>query len=76
MELVDENEGYYDEEVVDFLSGESLPEFTLSTQSTANKAASSANSRARLYEDKSETEENALDSSVKDHVRKGAELEI
>lgn len=76
MELVDENEGYYDEEVVDFLSGESLPEFTLSTKSTTNKAASSANSRARLYEDKSETEENALDSSVKDHVRKGAELEI
>ncbi len=31
MELVDENEGYYDEEVVDFLDGEVLPEFSLST---------------------------------------------
>ena len=31
MELVDENEGYYDEEVVDFLDGEELPEFSLST---------------------------------------------
>jgi hypothetical protein len=31
MELVDENEGYYDEEVVDFLSGETLPEFSLSS---------------------------------------------
>jgi hypothetical protein len=30
MELVDENEGYYDEEVVDFLDGETLPEFSLS----------------------------------------------
>ena len=31
MELVDENEGYYDEEVVDFLDGDVLPEFRLST---------------------------------------------
>lgn len=34
MELVDENEGYYDEEidsntVVDFLAGEELPTFSL-----------------------------------------------
>ena len=29
--MVDENEGYYDEEVVDFLDGEVLPEFSLST---------------------------------------------
>lgn len=33
MELVDENEGYYDEEaedeIVDFLGGEALPEFQL-----------------------------------------------
>ena len=37
MELVDENEGYYDEEndnggVVDFLSGEELPTFSFGQQ--------------------------------------------
>ena len=49
MELVDENEGYYDEEVVDFLDGEVLPEFSLSTQ--AVPPLSTANIRARLYDD-------------------------
>jgi hypothetical protein len=38
MELVDENEGYYDEEdganeVVDFLAGESLPTFSFKPKS-------------------------------------------
>ena len=49
MELVDENEGYYDEEVVDFLDGEVLPEFSLSTQ--AVPPLNTANIRARIYHD-------------------------
>ncbi len=49
MELVDENEGYYDEEVVDFLDGEVLPQFSLSTQNVP--PLNTANIRARLYDD-------------------------
>ena len=49
MELVDENEGYYDEEVVDFLDGETLPEFSLSAQTVPPQNSTSV--RARLYDD-------------------------
>jgi hypothetical protein len=54
MELVDENEGYYDEEdcaneVVDFLAGESLPKFSL--KPTSLKNSSQNNDRTKFYAD-------------------------
>ncbi len=62
MELVDENEGYYDEEVVDFLSGEALPEFSLSSQPLAVQ--SSASTRARLYDEQIGLEEQPSATSL------------
>ena len=49
MELVDENEGYYDEEdeeVVDFLKGEQIPTFSLNQAVTQD---SQSNQRAKMY---------------------------
>lgn len=62
MELVDENEGYYDEEdetgaVVDFLAGEELPTFSLKPQALEN----TKNDRAKFYKEAEEP----CDSSAK-----------
>ena len=72
MELVDENEGYYDEEVVDFLDGEVLPEFSLSTQ--AVPPLSTANIRARLYDDSNREVGDLLLLKLDDRDGRGAEI--
>ena len=67
MELVDENEGYYDEEadneIVDFLAGEALPELQLLKHENDDKNSFKKPTRLRLYEDNDESEPNPLSNT-------------
>ena len=63
MELVDENEGYYDEEedVVDFMQGEQLPTFSLG----AVKSDQQKNERAKQYSQMPPAETGTTEGDVK-----------
>lgn len=65
MELVDENEGYYDEEddagVVDFMQGEQLPTFSLG----ALKPDQQNNERAKQYSQVPSAETGTAEAAVK-----------
>ncbi len=58
MEMVDENEGYYDEEVINFMDGEELPTFSMKPAELSEKIVRS------LYVNTQTVEETPAPNSV------------